>query len=230
MVKTTGREEGGAPYTRGNAIILTEAVIEAPMATIRKTICHELFHILSRTNPELRDKLYAIIGFVKCDEVEFPAELKARKITNPDAPRNDHRILLKVAGRDRWAIPILLSNSEKYDTKRGGEFFAYLRFQFLVVDRQDTAPDVKPAYESGKPMLVGPRQVSGFFEQVGRNTSYIIHPEEILADNFALLILGGRNPRSPEIVEKMEEVLDPDAGRLGAIGALSSVSLSWRRA
>jgi len=32
--------------------------------------------------------------------------------------------------------------------------------------------------------LVAPGQTSGFIEQVGQNTSYLIHPEEILADNF----------------------------------------------
>lgn len=207
MVTTTGNEEGRAAYTRANAIILPKADIAAPMATIRKKICHELFHILSRANPELREKLYAVIGFSKCVEVEFPIELKSRKITNPDAPANDHCIHLKIEGKDCWAIPILFSGAEKYDVARGGEFFDYLQFQFLVVERQSNAPDVKPAYDGRKPRLAGLQQISGFFEQVGRNTEYIIHPEEILADNFALLILEERNTPSPEIIKKMMKVL-----------------------
>jgi hypothetical protein len=56
-------------------------------------------------------------------------------------------------------------------------------------------------------MLVGLQQVSGFFEQVGRNTEYLIHPEEILADNFALLFSRDRNAPSPDIIKKMAEVL-----------------------
>ena len=44
-------------------------------------------------------------------------------------------------------------------------------------------------------------------EQVGNNTDYIIHPEEILADNFALLVLGEHNMPSPEIPQKMREIL-----------------------
>jgi hypothetical protein len=44
-------------------------------------------------------------------------------------------------------------------------------------------------------------------EQVGRNTQYIIHPEEILADNFALLVLGESKIPTPEILQKMREVL-----------------------
>jgi hypothetical protein len=35
----------------------------------------------------------------------------------------------------------------------------------------------------------------------------VIHPEEILADNFALLILDERNLPSPEIIEKMRLIL-----------------------
>jgi hypothetical protein len=42
---------------------------------------------------------------------------------------------------------------------------------------------------------------------VGRNTDYIIHPEEILADNFALLMSGASGAPSPEIIKKLEEVL-----------------------
>ena len=99
FIKTTGNEEGGAAYTRANAIVLPEAEMTAPVEKIRKTISHELFHVLSRANPDLREKLYAAIGFVKCDEVAFPLELKSRKLTNPDAPKNDHCILLQVGDK-----------------------------------------------------------------------------------------------------------------------------------
>ncbi len=220
LVKTTGQEEGGASYTRGNAIVLTQSEVGSPAGNIRSIISHELFHVVSRANPELRDKLYAAIGFVKCDEVEFPPELKSRKITNPDAPANDHCIRLTVQGKEIWAIPILYSSTEKYDPKRGGPFFAYMRFQFLVVERQDNSLAVKPVYDGQKPRLVEPMEVSGFFEQVGKNSQYIIHPEEILADNFALLVSAGRNVPSPEILKKMEEILK--GGKAGESSAPTS--------
>jgi hypothetical protein len=54
--------------------------------------------------------------------------------------------------------------------------------------------------------------VSGFYEQVGRNTQYIIHPEEILADNFAMLVMGDQNVPSPEILKKLQDVLTEKAG------------------
>ena len=55
--------------------------------------------------------------------------------------------------------------------------------------------------------VVGPSRVSGFFEQVGRNTDYLIHPEEILAENFALLVLNERQVASRAILQRIREIL-----------------------
>lgn len=206
MIKTTGAEEGNAAYTRGTAVVIPKAELAKPDADLAKLICHEWFHVLSRQNPGLREELYGIIGFRQCEDLEFPRELASRKITNPDAPRNDHFIRLEIGGKQCPAIPVLFASSETYDIKRGGEFFAYLDFQFLVID-ESSLPHPKAVYENSAPKLVGPQAVAGFFEQIGRNTQYIIHPEEILADNFALLVLGEPNVASPEILEKMKTVL-----------------------
>ena len=173
---------------------------------MQKLIAHELFHILTRANPELREKLYAAIGFVKCNDV-FPVEFKSRKITNPDAPRNDHCIRLRIGLNDQWAVPILYSKTEKYDVEQGGDFFNYLQFQFLLVERDDKSFEAKPIYEDQKPKLIDLNQASGFFEQVGKNTQYIIHPEEILADNFSLLVLQKSKVQTPVILKKIEEIL-----------------------
>jgi len=207
IIKTTGKEEGGAAYTRANAIVFPQSKLSAPIGDLQKTICHELFHIISRKNPILREKFYTAIGFSKCHEVEFPPELKPRKITNPDAPRNDHTIQVEISGDTQWAIPILFSDREKYDTTRGGEFFNYLQFKLLLVERPNNGLVVKPMAKDRKPILVDVGQVSGFFEQVGKNTGYIIHPEEILADNFALLAMGESDLPSPKIVEKIQGIL-----------------------
>jgi hypothetical protein len=207
LIKTTGSEEGNAAYTRGTAIMLPKSELSKNQSELTKLVCHELFHILSRHNPGLREELYGIIGFVRCDDLEFPRELAAKKITNPDGPRNDHFIRLEIDEQKRAAIPVLFSKVDTYDVTRGGEFFEYLDFQLLVVEVGPTAPRPKVVYEHSAPKLVGPRAVSGFLEQVGKNTQYLIHPDEILADNFALLILGERNVPSPEVLEKMKTVL-----------------------
>jgi hypothetical protein len=50
-------------------------------------------------------------------------------------------------------------------------------------------------------------------EQIGRNTGYVIHAEEILASNFELLVQGAPNAPSPEVLERIREVLVRAAGR-----------------
>lgn len=207
VVKTTGTEEGGAAYTRGNALVLPKSELRATKAQLQRLLAHELFHILSRNNPALRERLYAAIGFKPCNEIELPAELKPRKITNPDAPKNDHLIRVSLDGKTVPVVPILFSSRADYDARTGREFFAYLRFQLLVVERDAGAEKMRPVYSGRNPRLVGVEDVSGFFEQVGRNTGYIIHPEEILADNFAILVTGRGNVPSPDILKKMLQVL-----------------------
>jgi hypothetical protein len=207
IIKTTGKEEGQAAYTRSDAIILPVEKLAVNGDELQQLICHELFHILSRTNPKLREELYAAIGFVRCDELEFPAALKSRKITNPDASANDHYIRLEIDGQAIWAIPVLFSRAEKYDVKRGSEFFDYLEFRFLAVERLDDSTHIRIITEGSEPKLLDISQIKGFFEQVGRNTEYIIHPEEILADNFALLVRQNKKATSPEILKAIENIL-----------------------
>lgn len=205
FVKTTGNEEGDAEYTRGNAIVLPRSVLEkSKQASLPALIAHELFHIFSRYNPETRDKLYALIGFQPCGEITFPPTLAPVKLTDPDAPSNDHCIQLKTGDRNIWAIPILFSQSPHYNLQKGGEFFEYLRVGLLVVERKETG---SATYDPAHPKLLAFDQVSGFYEQVGRNTEYIVHPEEILADNFSLLVLQKKDVRSPDLLQKIDSVL-----------------------
>lgn len=208
LVKTTGDEEGGAAYTRGNAIVLSTKFL-APEKTERlgEVLAHEIFHVLSLRNPELKESLYEAIGFQKCGEVALPAQMAATKITNPDAPKNDHCIHLQVDGVSRWAIPVIFSRDEKYDTARGGEFFEYLQFKFLLIQGDGDQAPSQAVYDENNVELVDLKNVSGFFEQVGKNTNYIIHPEEILAENFSMFLLGKENLPSPEIINRIEGVL-----------------------
>lgn len=206
LIKVSGQAEGNSAYTRSNAIVLPESMIDDPPYMLQLLLAHELFHVMSRENSDLRDRLYNLIGFRRCHGFEFPPELESTRITNPDAPVNRHCIRLEVAGSDRWAVPVLLSNRSEYDMARGGAVFDYLKFRFLLVDL-DEASAVTVRREDGEPVVVAPGAVSGYFEQVGRNTQYIIHPEEILADNFAYLVLGIEGMESPGIIEQLQRVL-----------------------
>ena len=209
IIKTSGEEEGGAAYSRANAVVIPESMLNSDQSqNLQRTVCHELFHVLSRKNPEWRDKLYQAIGFYKCKEIEFPPKFASRKITNPDAPINDHCIKLKLGKDSVWAIPILVSKSEKYDLARGGELFSYVSLGFLVLSKDNSAVPKNVTYDKNNFQIVDIDNVANFYEQVGKNTQYIIHPEEILADNFAAMVLGYKNVPSPEIINKMKAVLN----------------------
>jgi hypothetical protein len=204
FIKTTGDEEGHAEYTRANAIILPQNALAANRrSALHGTIAHELFHVLSRNAPDLRERAYAVIGFQPCGEVPFPPTLAARKITNPDALENDHCIRVESGGTSIWAVPILFSKSNHYNPVSGGEFFDYLDFEFLVVERSGS----HATYDPSKVTLLDVGQIQGFYEQVGRNTDYIIHPEEILADNFKYLLIGRLNLPSADIQRRLAAAL-----------------------
>ena len=75
------------------------------------------------------------------------------------------------------------------------------------MQREGSSPTARATYDVAHPTLLDLDQVSGFYEQVGRNTDYIIHPEEILADNFKLLLVGKADVSSPDVLRRLRAVL-----------------------
>lgn len=212
LVKTSGKEEGNAAYCRStNVIVLPQDKVQDAEGDANDLFIHELFHILSRNNSKLRDDLYGIVGFKPCPAVELPDSLQPRKITNPDAPRIEHYIEVVTDGKNQPVVPILFSNQDTYQANSGKSFFAYLTFKLMAVEKQENV--WRPKLAAGQPWLLDVSEVKNFHEQIGRNTGYVIHPEELLADNFVLLVNQKRNLPSPEIVEKMGRLLaKPEAG------------------
>lgn len=206
LIQTTGREEGRAAYCRDGAVILPRHMAAWEADRLEKLLAHELFHILSRSNPALRPQLYGVLGFEPCRPVTLPPELARRKITNPDAFALDTCIRLKTDDAEVLAMPVLLASSDTYDVQKGGEFFSYLMFRLLVLEPGEDSP--RPATDhDGKAILLEPAKVPDYVEHVGRDTRYIIHPEEVLADYFSLWLTGTTHFRTPRIVEGMLHVL-----------------------
>ena len=209
LIKTSGEEEGGAGYTRADAVMLPQALTDS--RELERLLAHEIFHVVSRNNPELKRALYAAIGFEPCGEVALPPALAARKMTNPDAPVNEHCIEVQVDGSSVWAMPILLSRQERFDPAAGVPFFGYLTLSMLLVERDGASS--RPLERNGAPVLVPFGRVSGLQQKIGRNTNYVIRAEEILASNFELLVQGAPNAPSPEVLERIRAVLVSAVGR-----------------
>lgn len=184
FIKTTMEENKGAGgYTRLNYIVLSADVTSMPLHKIKNVISHELFHVISRYNPKLRSKLYSVIGFTTCNQIEITTDLQNFTIANPDAPKFDAYIVLKDSLGKDVNVAMVLYSKAKYNS---GVMFDYMNVGFLKL-KKDKDGTMSLDLENGKETILNLTNVTDFFEQIGSNTRYIIHPEEIVASNFELL-------------------------------------------
>ncbi|MEQ8239122.1 MAG: DUF4157 domain-containing protein [Cyclobacteriaceae bacterium] len=196
FVKTTAKEEGEATaYTRGNYVVFKEG-LSNKKERLDHLILHELFHVLTRHNSQFRAAMYEIIGFKMMNSVAYPNQILASRITNPDAPQTDAFIQLK-SENDSSDYMMILYADKPYTS---GRFFDYVNVGLLKL----TASTPKEAYlTDDQPQILGMKDVTNFFEQVGKNTKYIIHPEEIMAENFALALSNKEDLPNPEITKSV---------------------------
>jgi hypothetical protein len=206
LVKTSDQLLDGFPHTRGNAIIVQEGSLRemlARPALMDLVLVHETFHVLTRANPGLREELYRTIGFRACAAVELPGAIERLRLTNPDAPESRHAIRVRWRGRPVEVLPFVHFPSRTVDPKAG--FASHMQVSWLVVERRR---DRCIARDTGAKQ----EELEGLVDQVGNNTGYMIHPEEILADNFALLYRESVTPgvtrvHSPDILKRIRSVL-----------------------
>lgn len=198
LIKTKGRHYGdGVYYTRGNCIIIPADALRARnRSAFASTMYHELFHVYSRLNPEKRKALYRLIGFesIGLDKVHLPEKLASRVLFNPDGVDFAQKITLKLDdGRTIHAVPVIYANHDGFSEQQP-TFFDYLQFNLYPIEaRADGQWNLVTKADS----LSSPLNVSSltdFYRQIKDNTGYIIHPDEVLADNFAYLMQSKSNP------------------------------------
>jgi hypothetical protein len=208
IVKTTGKEEVGQAHTRANAIVLPERSLGESDETLLFLLCHELFHVMSRHDSHFRQNAYELIGFRIGNEISLPDLIAPLQITNPDAPRHDSYIDVEIDGRKITVVPVLLSRSAVFDPQIGSDLDHFWTLRLLVVQQVSPDGDLHAVEQHGAPRLLKLGQIQDFLEQVGRNTRYVIHPEEILAENFALLVTG-KEVREPLRLDAVRQLLEP---------------------
>ena len=203
LVDTDGRDAAGAPYTRGRAIVLPSASLgEGGGAGDAMLLAHELFHVVSRHDPELATRLYRTIGFEPVAPLQWPSAWLAQRIANPDAPFDRHAMRVTLAGRETWVMPVLVAR--RTDLRPGETFFSVMDVRLLEV--VVGAGPTQPVLREGTPVWHPPQQVPDYLARLGGNTGYIIHPEETMADNFALLVTGRPVPNAA-LLARIEAVL-----------------------
>ncbi|MEO0626055.1 MAG: hypothetical protein AAFY91_03640 [Bacteroidota bacterium] len=162
-------------FTRGQSVVCPRSHLKnASDGDLMHVFRHELFHLISRENAAGRSQMYELIGFKPVvDSLIWPGNLYERRLLNPDAPKPDYFLDLDGA----QYVPIVYASQAPYDAGDPDYFAQQLRFQYFQLVNSKLRP----------PTL----SVAEVREATGDLTNYIIHPEEILADQFALLLEQG---------------------------------------
>lgn len=200
FVKTTQDEESGSlAYTRGTHIFFGDLLMrllasEDEMSTTyaEGILWHELFHCLTRCDPDFRRDMYSIIHFrVQEEDYELPASISEYFITNPDVEHHDACATFIIDGQAVDCFTALITT--KHFSEEGDTFFDHMVTALVPVDGSD--------------VYYTPQDASNFYDIFGRNTDYAIDPEECLADNFSYAMaygmagILGEGYADPEIIE-----------------------------
>lgn len=192
LIKTKGRHYGdGVWYTRDNCIIIPADELARKKTTpFTITMFHELSHVWSRLNHKQSDKAYQLIGFegIGYENLSIPTGLLERILYNPDGVDIAQKITLKQEdGSEIQAIPIIYANHLGWTEERN-TFFAYLEFNLFQIVKQSDGKWAVLVKEDGFSSVLDLKAQTDFFRQIKDNTGYIIHPDEVLADNFAFVM------------------------------------------
>ena len=202
FAKTTMHEECDAgAYTHGTQIYLGERLLrtglsEEPEALtfFQETVAHELFHCLTRNHPDFRADMYSILGFTVVEEdYNFAPEIKDIIISNPDVGHHNSFASFEINGEMKDCT-VIFTTSKPFE-QPGDNFFAGMVTGLVPID------DLSVMYTS--------EDAANFWDVFGKNTGYVIDPEETMADNFAYTIIYGmeREYETPEIIEAIDTYL-----------------------
>lgn len=193
LIKTKGNHYGdGVYYTRGNCIIIPADIFKrSDKAAFTATMYHELFHVYSRLHPEKRRQLYELIGFkyIGYDNLEIPAPLRDQVLFNPDGVDFGQKITIKISETETIdAIPVIYADNNGF-TPEKKTFFSYLEFNLFKINALPNEKWKVETQADGLSSTLQIPQLPNFYEQIKDNTTYIIHPDEVLADNFSFIML-----------------------------------------
>ena len=198
LVKTKGKHYGDDTYyTRENLIIIPKAALAKPnYDEFLKVMLHEISHIYTRLHPAMKATLYATIGFKHIAQpLEINDSLRQRILMNPDGIDENWTTALTLGGgKEAFTMPIIYANEMSFKNEKQ-EFFQYLGWNYYEITPSVSGKNLKV-------QTIGKLQKSTL-NTVGINklfkdkfnTDYIIHPDEIIADNFAITLLSRKNAK-----------------------------------
>lgn len=178
-------------------------------ARYNELLWHELWHVISRNNPELRRRMYELIGFqILPDEICIPEEIRNGIIFNPDVERHDAYGTFTIGGQPTDCLLLLYSPSSEYVTgKTINDYLVGNRAYYMLALDKDTHQPLRNA--DGSWALHHVTEATDFKEIMSNgNTSYCDDPEECIADNFAFAMLCvDRLFKNPSMLDAIREIL-----------------------
>lgn len=218
LIKSHGNAYGGDTYyTRENCIIIPkQALAKRNYDEFLKVMLHEISHIVTRTRPSVKVQLYALIGFKKiANPLVINDSLKQRLLTNPDGVELDWATTLTSAdNKSVFAMPLLYAKNATWSSLMPA-FFDNLGWNYFELAPSADAKSLVVLTRGDKQQsTLDTEGINDMFLEKF-NTQYIIHPDEIVADNFSLLMLSEKKPAildvytegGRELIRKMREVL-----------------------
>lgn len=202
LLKTSMKEElNMGAYTRKNWIAIGEKFLEKGTdEQIRYLIGHELFHVLTRHSAVFKHTAYSTINFqVVNHEIILPTDIIAKRISNPDIERRDSYVELTINGMSTKCVQVVYSTKPYTE----GTIDQYMNVGFIPLNE-----DLIPIMKDGQTIIYSADEVQDEFQaKVGKNTPYLIDPEEIMADNFSFMLAHKKDLANPEIIEKLKNAL-----------------------
>ena len=197
-------EDEASAYTHGTQIYLGKSFTARLLSEDQELrdegvyiLGHELFHCLTRSNPDFRASMYKIISFdVQDEDYVFGPDVAERIISNPDVEHHNSSALFTIGGEQKRCTVVFYA--KKFFEKSGDNFFDYGGTGLVPVD------DTNTLYDS--------EEASDFWEVFGKNTDYVIDPEEAMAENFGFLVGYGRDGKNYET----PQIIDAILAKLGA--------------
>ena len=211
LIKVRGTHYGKSTYyTRQNCIVIPLAeLIEPDYENFKRVMLHELFHIYSRYQEAQRTALYDLIGFKSIGNPEFLQmndSLKLKVLLNPDGVNYAYAIQLKDQTKETFfAIPMVVANTNQFNPLKPA-FFDHLSFSLYKINPPFSRL-IKVISQNNGQSTLELKNHPEYFEQIKDNTKYIIHPDEIMADNFAIALQSLENPQILDPLSEEGKVL-----------------------
>lgn len=183
----TGHYGNDVYYTRGKNIMVPENILSDLQTALHLPIMtHEIFHILSRYRENLRNDMYGFIGFKKSNKpIRINETLSKVLLTNPDGVSFQYIIELEVDGKSQLVVPLITSKFRQFKTSNP-KFFDYLNFDLYALEDRGSYYEITSDHQGKTTLPIN--NTPAFFTKIKDNTQYIIHPDEIMADNFMLAL------------------------------------------